>query len=529
MASYFPHLSLTGPAPTAHEIYIAYRHAFYKQVSEGVRRPPVIPFSYLSTILAIVYLCIPHKQNPVIYAARWPLVGLITCFELRAIQQTSGVSQTLGFLAGMQSAFTILWIWTWLIFKRPQWDAKRVERRRVRVIQNDKKTQLSEKYSLKEELCPEKLANDIVLLSNEEYYKDTYEYFWQSYPENFKERFSWVWDLLINYRGPGWDWSVPIVRKLTPEILSKLENPEEVVDSNDSRKCSKSGSCERFRQISFFIFGYLVVDAVWHLMMQDPYFKFGPNTYELPSHLKSLHPIALYLYRMTLVAFMLISSMRTGYAMCNAFMGYILGPKVLGLRGEPIYYNQVWGNFSKVYDRGLGGLWGNYWHQTFRNVFTAPTDLLLEKGYIKPGKFTTKLIGLAIAFILSGFIHWASMITAFGDTKPFDEFIFYGLQGIGVALQSGLSKIFSSTIVKLPISIRKIGNLLFTLVWFYLTAWLEADNLSRSGLLLIPAIPFSPLAYFGFGEQDVNWNCWGFVAPMWYTGKNFIDSGIFIG
>ncbi|RKF55996.1 hypothetical protein OnM2_085033 [Erysiphe neolycopersici] len=530
MASYFPHLSLTGPAPTANQIHTAYRHAFLKQISEDVRRPQVIPCNYLSLLLPIVYLCIPQKQNPVIFAARWPLVGLITWFELRAIQQTSGTTLSLGFMNGMQSSVVILWIWTWLIIKRPQRDAKRVERRRVRVIRDEMKAQLTKNFILKEEPCPEKLASEIVPISNEECYKDAYEYFWQSYPENIYERIFWVLDLLMNYRGPGWNWSVPIVRTITPETLSKLENPEEGGNSSDSlapRKWSKSGCCENFRQISIFVFSYLIIDIGWHLMMQDPYFKFGPNTYELPSHLKSLHPIILYLYRMSITGIMLITSMRTINAAFNFIVAYILGPRVFGLRGEPIYYNQVWGSFSNVFDRGLGGLWGNYWHQTFRNFFTAPTDYLIENGYIKPRKFTTKLIGLAFAFVLSGFIHWAGMVTAFGDTKPLDEFLFYGLQGIGVGLQSGLSKMFSSIIVKLPVSVRKIGNLLFTLIWFYLTAWLEADNLGRSGLYLLPVIPFSPLAYFGFGEQDAKWDCWSLISPMWYTGKNLKDSGIF--
>lgn len=532
MASYFPHLSPTGPAPTTNQIYTAYRHAFLKQISEGTRRPQVLPYSLLSPMLAIAYLCIPHKHNPVVYAARWPLVGLITWLEFRTIQQTSGTSSSMGFMIGMQSSFTILWIWTWLIFKRPQWDARRVERRRVRVIRDEKKAQLSEKIILKEQICPEKMANDVVLLSNEEYTKDTYEYFWQPYPENFKDRFFWVLDLLLNFRGPGWNWSVPLIQTITPETLSKLDNPEEGVDSGDSsptKKCSKPSWCENLRHISLFVFGYLICDVVGLLMVQDPYFKVGPNTYELPSHLKSLHPIVLYLYRITLTGLMIITWIRTTYALYNFFMGYVLGPKVLGLRGEPIYYNQVWGSFSKVFERGLAGLWGNFWHQIFRNCFTAPTIFLIEKGYIKPGKYTTRLIGLAFAFILSGFLHWAAAVTAFNETKPYDEFLFYGLQGVGVGLQSGLSKIFSSTIVKLPNSVRKIGNLLFTLAWFYLTAWLEADSFGRSGICILPMTHISLLRYLGFGEQDAIWNFWSPVDLMWYKGKNWIDSGIFLG
>lgn len=531
MASYFPHLTATGPAPTANEIYTIYRKAFFQQLSDGIRRPQVYPLSYLSVFIAIIYLCIPHKQNPVVYAARWPLVGLITWFEIRAIQQVSGVGLGMGFIAGMQSFFIIMWIWTWLIFKRPQWDAKRVERRRVRVIKDVKKVPISEKTASKEEENSKKSADDTNLLPSENSNKETYEYFWQSYPDDLRERISWVLDLLLNYRGPGWDWSVPIVRTLTPETLSKLENPpkDEANSKNSSapRKCNNS-SCEIIREIFLLIFCYLLLDVLWVLMMQDPYFKFGPTTYELPSHLKNLNPYVLYLYRLTLTGTIIITSMRTGYAIFNNFVIHVLGSKVLGLRGEPWYYNQVWGDFSNVFDRGLGGLWGNFWHQTFRNFFTAPTSYLLKKGYIKPGKFTTKLTGLAFAFILSGLLHYASMFTVFGDAYPSNEILFFGLQGVGVAIQSSLSKAFSPLIVKLPARIRQIGNFIFTLAWFYLTGWLESDNVGRSGVLLIPLVPFSPLIYFGLGEPDANWICWESFNYMWYTGKNWFDSGFFI-
>ncbi|RKF62074.1 hypothetical protein OnM2_036052 [Erysiphe neolycopersici] len=119
---------------------------------------------------------------------------------------------------GIFSSFVILMSWTWLIFEKP------VERRRVRVVANGTKTQLIEKSSCNEEILQEKLANDLISLSKEACCEarlnneEIYDYFWQPYPEDLKERLSWVIDLISNPRGLGWNWSASTIPKLTPEV-----------------------------------------------------------------------------------------------------------------------------------------------------------------------------------------------------------------------------------------------------------------------------------------------------------------------
>ncbi|KHJ36398.1 hypothetical protein EV44_g1873 [Erysiphe necator] len=152
---------------------------------------------------------------------------------------------------------------------------------------------------------------------------------------------------------------------------------------------------------------------------------------------------------------------------------------------------------------------------------------LIQEGYVKPGSFTAKLIGLSLAFTLSGFLHWAAMFTAIGDTLPLYELIFFILQGVGIVLQDSVCKLFSPIIIKLPSSIRQMGNLFYTLAWFYLTGWIEADNMARSGINLVPLVPFSPMTALGFGEHDANWKSWESVTSMWFSGKNWWESGYF--
>jgi len=535
----FPHSQNIGPAPTANEIHSACRRVFKQQVSEGLRRPVIFPYNFVSGFILVAYLCIPHKQNPIIYAVRWPLVGFITWFELRLIQESSGVGLELGYKIGMTSAIIIMLSWTWLIFKTPQWDAKRVERRKVRVpvkeVQLDKKKSLTSNQEpclemfdnstapLSEKICSE------VLMGNEE----VYEYFWQPYPENLKERLSWVIDLVFNARGPGWNWSVPTIPKLTPEVQSKFGGM--VLDElrpNYSWIAGKKQFDVRYQdllsRLYFYIPCFLIFDIVRSIMMKDPYFKVGPTTYDLPSYIQSLHPFALQFYRLLLSAIGLYTSLSLAFVNFEILMSCVLGATVLGLRGEPWYYPPAMGNISHILDKGLNGLWGGCWHQTFRNFFTAPIKYLIKEGYIKAGHYSTKILGLLFAFVLSGFLHWAGANTSFIPTYPIQQAIFFIIQGFGVILQESLCSLFSSLIVNLPKSLRQTGNLVYTLGWLYLTGWLAADDFARLGVWIVEPLPFSPTQALGFGEHDGSWYCWKPFDLVWYSGKYWWESGITI-
>lgn len=527
MASYYPDLPSTGPAPTASEIYLTSRQIFVDQVFGGHRRPLVFPYDFLGIFSVLVYLCIPHKQNPIIYAFRWPLIAFVTWFELRKIQESLGTGPDLGGFTGMTSAYIVMSSWTWLIFKRPQWDAARVEKRRIRVAKN---VQLSEKPALKEELHSEKLAIENVLLNKDGCYEEIDEYFWQSYPENLKERIYWVADLIFNYRGPGWNWAIPNIPSLTPETLNKLEST--ALDESDPiiasaiNKCSKTRHGHLLYEICVFILNYLVVDILTTIMIYDPYFKFGPTTYDLPSHLQNLHPSMLQFYRLLITSTTIAIGLRIPFAQAHIISAHMLGPRVLGLRGTHWYYPRVFGDFLEILQKGLGGLWGSYWHQSFRNFFTAPTKFLIKKEYIKSGSFAAKIIGLFFAFGLSAFLHWAPSMTSIRSTYPFGQAQFFLLQGVGVALQDVLSKLFSPLIAKLPSSVRQTTNLVFTLSWLYFTGSFAADDFARSGAWLIKLLPFSPMEALGFGEHNSCRKFFKYYNFIWYTGNNWWESGI---
>ncbi|RKF76788.1 hypothetical protein GcC1_069014 [Golovinomyces cichoracearum] len=539
MASFFPHLISTEAAPTSRVILSVYRHAFSEQVSLGTLRPIVLPYHLLSLILLVTYLSLPHKNYPLIYAARWPLLGFITWFQWQKLWKTSSMNYCVGLGAGLSIAWVMVWSWCLLVFMRPQWDAKRVQRIRIKFndtnstmvrhaggpeISEDAKN-FRERKILHEDLV---VLNEVALKTKTD--QVTYRYYWQSYPETMRERLSWATDLVLNFRGPGWNWAISPLPSLPPHILQQLGEsvPTQAYSNTSStglRRFDTRRELYRSRMPRL-IYSYFLMDILKVIMMEDPYYKFGPTTYALPRHLQPLSPFAIHIYRQCLSSGTIIA----GIAMLNHLLALIFsvvcGPKVFGLRGEAWYYPSTWGPFSNIFSKGLGGLWGNYWHQSFRQGFTAPTNYLIRNGYIKAHSSATMLTALILAFGISGFVHWAGSVTLYAETYPSHLILFFALNGFGILVQSTFCALLRPQIKALSKKVRYTGNLIYTLVWMFSTGWILADDFARGGLWLWEPIPFSPLRGLGFGEPDAGWWCWSYIGIGWYSGKNWWESGI---
>ncbi|TQS35368.1 hypothetical protein Golomagni_04213 [Golovinomyces magnicellulatus] len=546
MESYFPHLSPTGPAPSTREVYEVYRQTYERRVSEGTLRSIVFPYSFLGIFALFTYMCIPHKNNSILYTARWPLTFLISWFEWRNIWETSGLGPGLGYPAGLLSAYVIMLSWTWLIFKRPQWDAKRIQKIQVKPTIDIKSTsQLVMKSPTEENTreqnsskSPSSMATQTDTSKSYINDKNTFKYYWQSYPENLGDRIFWVSDLLFNYRGPGWNWAISSLPSPPLEVLSKLEGsvPGKSFSnaSLDENKYLNSRWGLLFSRLSCCFLCLITLDVLEKIMAKDPYFLLGPNSYALPPHLKALPPSILQLYRLLLTAVAIIAGISNAFSQAAIVFSFLLGPLVLGQRADPWYYPSEWGSFSDVLQKGFGGLWGNLWHQSFRACFTTPTRYLIEKGFIKPSSLTAQVTSLFFAFGLSGFLHWAGSVTVLGNTNPFHIVIFFALQGVGILLQRLFcNNIFPYTRI-FPKYIRYTGNLIFTMIWLYMTGSLVADDFARSGVWILNLTPFSVLERLGFKDNShelyglydigLKWNTgahwWETAADMMFYGKS---------
>lgn len=487
------------------------------------------------------------------------------------------MSMAFGYVAGLISVWGAVCSATWLVWCRPQFDAKRVERRRVQrktvtgngaenldlsmanggTIGRGKQTHTN--WEAHGE--PNRNANMLqrILVNGNAKGKETedftkanghaknvasgikrevqgasadWEYYWQPYPDTFGERFGWVMDLLINFRGPGWNWAIPPLPPLPPSIKLALAEP---VDEASVSGVSHVGLIridtrrELFNtHIPRFTIGYFLLDVLKVVMMKDPYFIFGPNTYALPAHLATLSHFQLQMFRTFLNCSAIIVSLEMVFSFAPIVGSLLLGPRSLGLRGEPYYYATTWGSVSNITNKGLNGLWGGWWHQIFRHIFAAPTNYLVASGYVKVGSLEAKLVALLFAFSISSFLHIGGSISQFPRTHPWHPPFFFVLQALGILIQMAMCSCLYSYIKMLPNFVRQAGNFAFTFTWLFYTSWWLTDDFARGGIWLYEPIPISPLRGFGFGDKGDGWWCWEHIGVGWYSGKHWWECGIYI-
>jgi len=96
---------------------------------------------------------------------------------------------------------------------------------------------------------------------------------------------------------------------------------------------------------------------------------------------------------------------------------------------------------------------------------------------------------MEIVFILSGILHAAASYAVDSNTYPAQPFLCFVLQGIGIILQTVITKLVRRVLHRRYI--LKIVMFCFSLVWLYLTLPLLLDDLSRGGVYKGLALPFS--------------------------------------
>ncbi|PQE20039.1 membrane bound o-acyl transferase family domain-containing protein [Rutstroemia sp. NJR-2017a BVV2] len=546
MVNFFP--SKVAVAPTPHDVLESHRRTFAARVSEGTMRPLVLPYHLYGIIALEIYLCIPHINRPLLYKARWIVLAGIIWFELKTLFNTSSENMAVGFAAGLFCTFSIVTSLNWLVFMKPQFEAKRVERRKGWKGSKDTEEEAhqSENYRVDgedSELRQRGQTNGNASRSASKDDKEggqvaqkgsseETEYYWQSYPDNIWERIDWVVDLVTNFRGPAWNWQVPNLPELPPFVKSKLGEPI----TEASRRDTSSSGIRRFNtryelfraQVPRFIIGYFLLDITKTLMMNDPYFYLGPNNYPVPSYVATMSPVFRSIYRQLLSMTAILTSLEMTFLIAPLIMCLLLGPSVLGLRGESWYYPTTWGSFSVILNKGLAGLWGSWWHQIFRLVFSSPTTYLISQGYLNPKSVTTKLVASLIAFGISGILHSGGSLSQIAPTRPWHPFLFFMLQALGIVIQMALAMAFKGVIRKVPKGARQATNAAYALGWGLLTGWVLADDFARGGLWLYEPIPVSVLRGLGYGYEGEGWWCWEHVGVGWFRGRGWWDSGVAI-
>jgi len=324
--------------------------------------------------------------------------------------------------------------------------------------------------------------------------------------------------------------AIPPLPSLSPSIKTKLGEPVDV----GSRSGISSVGLARYNtrrellkgRLPTFIVGYLLLDILKVAMMNDPYFIFGPTTYDLPSYLQNQPAIVLKFVRQFISSWSIIISLEMAFLIPPIGLSLLLGPRILGQRAHAWYFPTTWGSWSNVMNKGLNGLWGSWWHQTFRFAFSAPSNFLINNGYIPAHSTLGRMSALFFAFAISGILHCGGSISQFPKTYYSHAPIFFMLQAVGILIQSTLCGILHPVIKEMPKQVRQAGNFLFTFLWLLYTGFWLTDDFARGGIWLYEPIPISPLRGLGFGEKDAGWWCWEHIGLGWYSGNHWWESGI---
>ena len=275
---------------------------------------------------------------------------------------------------------------------------------------------------------------------------------------------------------------------------------------------------------------FVVLDFCSVFMMKDPYFVLGPNERPLPALLASLPPFLVSIWRSSISLAGIIAALHLVFASHQLVCCFLLR-RWLGTRSELWHYPSILGSFDQVLENGLAGFWGAWWHQTFRQAFSAPTLWLDRNGHLqKLSTVQTKVVASLIAFAQSSFLHASGSLTCLPDSKPWMPPAFFLLSWIGIIVQTALTMVLSQKGPQLPRPVRRAGNLLYVVLWLHFTQWAFVDDLSRSAVWLFEPVPFSPLRAMGFGKPGDGWWRWDYDQwPHWHIdAQHWWRSGIMV-
>lgn len=136
------------------------------------------------------------------------------------------------------------------------------------------------------------------------------------------------------------------------------------------------------------------------------------------------------------------------------------------------------------------GFWGSFWHNLYRVGFESISQFMVPPpSHGAPLSLSYEFLRMEIVFILSGILHAAASYAVDSNTYPAQPFLCFVLQGIGIILQTILTKLVRR--VSRQRYIVKIVVFCFSLVWLYLTLRLLLDDLSRRGVYKGLALPFN--------------------------------------
>ncbi|KAK3694998.1 membrane bound O-acyl transferase family-domain-containing protein [Podospora appendiculata] len=544
-----PAVQLTPQTPNIPAFYLDhYRRKFAARVAAGEARPLVIPYSLAGPlILPVLYLAIPHTKRPWLYRARFVVAAAMLALNAWTAATTSSTNMAVAYGVGLMAVFGSFWGLAVVVFMRVQFESARVEMRPRKMKKNDVGEAGPDEQAgggggggfVYAVIDGQPVPDESVAATIGEY-----EYYWQTYPEtgSFLQRLDWVWDLYTSFRGTGWTHAIPSIPSPT-RPKDPHSSPPPAVDLSSIPLATRTGYHRSQTRASFhrnrllhMLWSYLILDLWTITARHDPYFIPGPvpNTPlpPLPPLLASLPPPLLSVLRTALGSLGILAALGLYMNLYQLLAFSLLRGSSNSPRGQLWQYPSIFGSFPRtVLTRGLAGLWGGWWHQTFRLGFTAPTVFAVRRGWLdaRPRAASTRLLALFVAFLLSGALHAAGGYTAIPHTtRARGPLAFFVGSFAGVVAQTAACALCRPWIERVPRPWRGVGNALFVALWMHATMGAVVEDMSRAGLWLYEPVPVSVVRLVGVGGmQGEGWWRWDRqFLPRWYSGRHWWESGI---
>lgn len=230
------------------------------------------------------------------------------------------------------------------------------------------------------------------LLNRREVHTDTSDYeigAGRPYPLTLRERIPWVGTLLISIRLQGWKTG---------------KHSDDIRQRTTYRTTTRAGFSRQ--ALLSFIRGYLVLDLTRAYHIHDPYFT--DLNISVDSHLPFSEPTGLLLPR-------IFRSCVMGAEVWALISQFIYTPCIIlvGLNAlhwlpdewSPHTWPPLFGDPMLILERGVRGLWGQYWHQAMRAFTSAPGEAVADLLRLKQKRLARYAMVVMISFGLSGVIH----------------------------------------------------------------------------------------------------------------------------
>ena len=529
---------------TLHRLSEQYESQYDRDLAAGNIRQYIYPWATIGEAIVLLYLLIPFRSKSfhkygAIFA--WGFNLLSSIYILRYCRCRSMAP---AFGLGLIKAWSILWTSVILIVH----DSKTGFRRIVKVGSSENEGALTRVMGdtiPEASTATEKPPLSEVRRRHQETSTQTRHHdllAWESYPtSSLFQRLDWVIDLYTNFRGMTWNWRISGPPPIPEWVKHELEGASTTTSTRQGSIIGRDGTRMYLNlrdllvtRAKTLVLGYFMVDVLKTFMMHDPYFLLGNRDLPPPSFLPNLVkklPFLVQSYRLLISMGMMYAALHTVFDLGPLFFAGVLGPKLIGTRGEPWAYPDTYGAFSIILDKGLAGWWGGWWHQTFRFAFESTAKRITQELGFETTSRSSKILQLVIAFSLSGCLHACASFVQPGRTHPLSgAFLFFFLQSIGIITQMLLSQKLEQMglVERAPKIIRQATNFAFAHLWLYFTGPLICDDFAAGGIWLFEPIPISPLRGLGLGVLGTGWWCWqGFPwINVWQQGRHWWQTGL---